>query len=212
MLLRNYAVIFSLGGLSSTSIGAEQKVNENVIIDRPTTTKELLRNIKTALDHSLFLKPEFHEEGQLLSFFNGTSVRWLWKRSTSKTADIVKFGDESGRPFVHITEVAVSTKLLDGTGRENADGKLTVNIGIGGILEPEFNLESVEDIFGQSSAIEKLSPPSGRHRFPAPPETRVPGNIRFRYTSDTPVESREIAFTTNRSGIIASIEIKEGIK
>ena len=48
----------------------------SAMFDRPVDVKQLLRNVKLAMDKDLLLQPGFYADDNLLKFFNGTRVTW----------------------------------------------------------------------------------------------------------------------------------------
>jgi hypothetical protein len=205
-LLAKCAAIVALTLIHSHSEG-QNIANIDNIKKRPAKPIELLHNLKIAFDKSLFLEPSFRTDMNLIEFFNGAAVRVIWDNPTSKTVDIVKFGDGTGGAFVHILEVGVSTKLVDTAGFQNPNGNLEVNVGIGGISEPDFYVSYVTDLFGQPTIVEESSMPG-----PKVPKTHPLGDKQFLFRRDSPGERKEIAFTTRGDGTVFFILLKDGVK
>lgn len=148
------------------------------MVDRPATTIEVLRNLKFALEHDLFLHADFYADENLKKVFAATNISW----------DEVSPMRTSGRMFATFGAFFLIRGKVDGQGREALDGKMYGS----GIIAANWNAPAVIAAFGKPAKITNpYAAENPVHPTPVMPKTHELGNlaIEYRFESSKAVAS-----------------------
>jgi hypothetical protein len=168
---------------------SEATINEKIQrLTRPTTTRELLVNLKIGLEQGFFASSEFYAAENLTFFFGSSELRWHLDTPVNKTVFL-------GLDYLPLSErpragVVVSRSLNDPGDLRRSDVLIYSSFSIS--CKCQLRLEDVDAVFGnfqKTIAAEQpiKSSPRSMHVFPALPKpTDSMGNKRATYDIPTP--------------------------
>lgn len=187
---------------STTGNAAEQR------IEKPTTVRRLLLNIKVALEQGLLLPREFYSDDNLTRVFGASRVQWLIN------TDLEIYVRLFGLDYLPIRDdtfsnAGVTRHLINAQNRLSADGKVYVGIGIECFCR--LRIEDIEAVFGTvgSSVVdEREREAHSRSELPGLPRATDPmGNKRVTYEVLTsPAYRSEFSVLFDPNGNVKAFE------
>jgi hypothetical protein len=131
----------------------------DAMFERPMSVRQLLDNVKIALDRDLLVQPSFYADGNLMKFFNGTAVVRKTLDAPEVPAGAPRQSAEirvNDRVFPGMFVTAVYWRFQGG-GYAMRDGFVPVHMRTSGYVEMEvagvsnFTLGSVRSVLGRDT-------------------------------------------------------------
>ena len=171
------------------------------MIKKPTSPKELLKNLKFAIENELLVRDDFYTDENLKKLFGGNRVKWLDNKKNNKSAVILNFiGLFENAEKYRGDGVEVYWEKLDSNKAISDTGKAHVRVNISTFGDSRFRAEVVEKVFGTKMQVKNLykdndpTPLSqGNHRH---------GNKGMHYTFSSPTMKSLFVSVVNGDGSI----------
>lgn len=142
-------------------------------IERPTTTIEVLRNFKFALDNDLFLRDEFYTDENLEKFFAASKISW------DEVHPLRRIGRVSS---LHL-DIFLFHGTVDAEGNEAVNGRKQG----AGVINASLTADSVIEVFGKPMKVTNpYAAESTTHPSALMPKTHELGNLAIEYKFDRP--------------------------
>ena len=159
-------------------------------IERPTTTIQVLRNFKFALDNDLFLRDDFYTNENLGMFFAANKVSW-YETTPVRASGFVYTQYSVGFWLIH--------GVMDEKGNVAADGKKRG----WGTINAAVTADSIIALFGKPAKItDPYATDNWRHPTPLIEKTHELGNLTIEYKFDHPSATASLNCTFHGDGTV----------
>ncbi|AMP15767.1 hypothetical protein CPter291_3532 [Collimonas pratensis] len=192
-----------------TQQGLLSAVEPNNIVNKPTTQKQVLENMKFALDHDLLLREDFYSDENLKNFFDAKDVRRYIVGANHKDFRVQTNNFEKLFKPVEFDGNTYPGAQMAGGFAISETGELhgSINIDVSGVEQAprELYFNDVENVFGKNwELINEV-----RLHGPLPYATGPHGNETIRYTLDDTLIKRGIVVEFHRNGSFAGVYLTE---
>ncbi len=202
-------------------------------IRKPTSPKELLQNIKFAVDNDLLLRDDLYTDDNLKMLLGGRRVIWDNYRHLYTLPNMHSMYDKSLDMHAKVTDMAdvyLSGRQYRGMGCSVYHGIYesvynakkgrfdTIESKKFGVLagapprESPFLVDFVDELFGSNREVEDIVVEPGNPHHPAPalpkPIHKL-GNKLIKYTFDKPASKVTISFQIYHDGVVKSYYFKQ---
>ena len=174
----------------------------SAMFDRPVDVKQLLRNVKLAMDKDLLLQPGFYTDENLLKFFNGTRVTRSTRNPQTKNNTWRNFEVTTDHQSFPGTTVELLRSCQLKPGFTSASGSVPDHIAAGAVVDipmedvPTFTVDVVRSVFGSkgSSSVDFGENTDGGHHTPTSKGTLTYGDGAKERSAQSDVERSSVTF------------------
>lgn len=177
MLSLAIVLLLAIGCHSVRAQNNRSSDKSDIQVSKPTTLKQILENIRYAVDRNLLIQPETYVEDRLTLLFGGTSVLWISKDKTSHIKGDVEGLDTIVAPVL-VDRIQVNALSVDFLWRSVSPQTRVADLHLNSSASVDVRFDDVVRIFG---ANWKNAPPEANLHRQYDVVTRQHGNARIIY-------------------------------